>query len=73
MEAMDPRTLVSRLQERCPARWPDLWGAVYQHRSACPRVILELVDELLADPRMTRSQLREELARALQLVEESGP
>jgi hypothetical protein len=70
---MQQMSLVDLLQGDCPSSWPRVWGAVYAHRAACLRLVLALVDELLDDPRMTRSQLRRELADAMQEIEERGP
>ncbi len=70
---VDQRTLVARLQRNCPSRWPDIWGAIYVHRAACLREVMELVDEMLEDPTLTRSQLRRELSDALKIIKEWGP
>lgn len=70
---MHQLTLIELLQSDCPFTWPMVWGAVYAHRAACLRTVLALVDELLEDPRVTRAQFREELAGAIEVMEEGGP
>lgn len=49
------------------------WGAVYSHRQACMRLFRDTVFEMLADPAMSRSKMRLEVARVAKQIEEWGP
>jgi hypothetical protein len=49
-----------------------IFSAMYSHRLACVRLIRDTVYAMLADPAMTRSRLKRELADVCKQVEEHG-
>ncbi len=70
---MTQNELYELLKTDALVSWPRIWGSVYAHRRACLLAVQATVDEMLADPGMTRGKLRRELAQVVQEVVERGP
>jgi hypothetical protein len=58
--------------ETC-AEKPRVWAAVYFHRQACVRYLLDFVLKRLEDPALKRSDLKRELIALASKIAENGP
>jgi hypothetical protein len=67
------RAVVAWLQGHYPSDWPSTWGTVVAHREACMLTALQALDAALADPKITRGQLRRRMLEACAAIAERGP
>jgi hypothetical protein len=58
--------------EPCPEN-PRIWAAVYFHRQACVRYLVDFVLKRLEDPALKRTDLKQELIALASKIEENGP
>jgi hypothetical protein len=50
-----------------------VWGAVFSHRQACVRLLRDAVCMMLADPAITRAELRRRMVAIAKQIERKGP
>ncbi len=61
---MTQAATVAELKARQAFDWPALWGIVWSHREACMVEALPALDTALADPKLTRQELRPRMVEA---------
>lgn len=70
---MTQKELLAYLELASPRLCNGIFAKVVEHRSACLHLVEATILEMLADPKITRSRLRRELANVIRHVEEHGP